>query len=416
MTRFHFREVFHAVGHGLFAAGVLYLGRPRTCFYWVFDCGSRSKHNYLERELHLFATMLNGESIRLFCISHFDEDHINGARHLLEKHRVDTLILPYFPLVERIQIAVSMSRISADYLQFLVDPAGYLFGIAGDNLGQIIFIMGGGNPTNDAESPEPQRYSADNFNLNIPNAEEPDEPLAGDPDGVSDPATSEKVFLLSHSKPVTVGSVWEFVFFNEHSPEDRLRPLREAVISILKSHANRDGSFRARQMLPELKKLYSEDLGSSGKDKNRISLVSYSGPLLSSGLVGWRSEGYITDAPNSYRWHDWNRPHLITHKFSTLHTGDFLLTSMPKLLAMRAHFGVVRWSRIVVTQIPHHGSKGAWFDGAATHFEHELSVFSSGRGSTSFPAKTVIDDLQTRTPIFVNEYQRFGLSGHLEVP
>jgi hypothetical protein len=89
---------------------------------------------------------------------------------------------------------------------------------------------------------------------------------------------------------------------------------------------------------------------------------------------------------------------------------------MPKLQAMRAHFGAARWRRTAVMQIPHHGSKGAWFDGAAAHFEHELSVFSSRRASTSFPAKTVITDLQNRTPIFVNEYQRFGSSGQLDVP
>jgi hypothetical protein len=416
MTHFRFREIFHAVGHGLFITGTLCRRQPTSRFYWVFDCGSISKQAYLDRELQLFARQLNGNSIGLFCISHFDEDHIKGARQLLEEQPVETLVLPYFPLVERIQIAVSLSRVSTDYLQFLVDPAGYLFGIAGDNLGQIIFIMGGGGPPSDAENPEPRHPSPDSFNLDVPNFEEPDEPLGVDLNGLADSATSGKIHLLSHSKPITVGSIWEFVFYNEHSPEDQLRPLRDAVIGILRSHKKTDGSFRARQMLLELKKLYSGYLGSSGKERNRISLVSYSGPLPSSGIKGWNSGGYIMDAGKSFWSHERNRPRFDTHKSSTIYTGDFLLTSMSKLQKLRSHCGLGRWSRIAVAQIPHHGSNGAWFDGAAAEFQHQLSVFSSSRSSMSFPAKTVIDDLQTRSPIFVNEYQRFGFSGHLWLP
>lgn len=416
MTHFHSREVFHAVGQGLFTAGALYRGQPTSRFYWVFDCGSRSKHDYLDRELHLFGRKVKGDSIRLFCISHFDEDHINGARHLLEKQRVDTLILPYLPLVERIQIALTPPRPSSDYLRFLVDPAGYLFGIEGSNLGQIIFIMGGGQSPPDPENPGSKAVSPENWNLDVPDPTGPDEVWDEDLHGISDPSASPPVFVLDHSEPFSVGSVWEFVFYNEHSPSGRLTPLRGPVIDILKSHRKKDGSFNGSQMLPRLRELYSQYLGSSAKARNRISLVAYSGPLLANGTAGWRSGGYLTTASDSSFWHGWNRHHFCSQKFSTLYTGDFLLTEMFKLQAMRNHFGTVRWSRIAVMQIPHHGSKGAWFDRAATHFEHELSVFSSRRSSRSFPAKTVVDDLRDRTPIFVNEYQRFGLSGHFDVP
>jgi hypothetical protein len=381
----------------------------------VFDCGSKSKRDYLDRELQWFARRLSGRRIRLFCISHFDEDHINGARYLLQKQHVNTLILPYFPLVERIQIAITPPRPSHDYLRFLVDPAGYLFGVAGDNLDQIIFIMGGQSPA-DPQTPGPEGVSPDDWSLDFPDPKQPDGVSDEDLHGVSDPLAAPNVLVVDHSQPFTVSGVWEFVFYNEFSPEDRLRPLRDSVVNILRSHKKSDGSFNAKQMLPELTELYSAHLGGSAKEKNRISLVLYAGPLLSSGINGCRSSGYITIPSYSSWWHGWNRPRFGLYKFSTLYTGDFLLTSMPKLQAMRAHFDAQRWTRIAVMQIPHHGSKGAWFPGAGDHFQHELSVFSSRRASPSFPARTVIDDLQERTPIFVNEYQRFASSGYLEVP
>jgi hypothetical protein len=416
MTRFYFREVFHAVGHGLFTAGALYRNRPPTSFCWVFDCGSKSKRAHLDRELHLFARSLTGECIRLFCISHFDEDHINGARLILEKHRIDRLILPYFPLVERIQIALTTPRISSGYLQFLVDPAGYLFGIAGANLGEIIFIMGGGQPASEPENLGPQNVSPENWNFDVPDSTTPEGISDEDLRGSSTRSPVSRVLVINHSAPFIIGKVWEFVFYNEYSPPDRLRPLREAVIAILGSHKRNDGSFNARQMLPELRKLYSEKLGDSGRQKNRISLVVYSGPLLSNRIAGWRAGGFITPIGTSFPWHGWTRSRFCTAKFSTLHTGDFLLTNLLKLQAMKSHFGNLRWSSLAVIQIPHHGSKSAWFTGAGGHLQHELSVFSSPQGSTSFPAKAVLNDLQARTTsILVNECQRFGFYCSVDV-
>lgn len=413
---------FQAVGQGLFASGHLEDVELRRRFHWVFDCGTSSRRAYLQREINRFQSVLSGATIDLFCLSHFDEDHINGARELLSKHRVEVLVMPYFPLVERMQIALATSGLSDDYLQFLVDPAGYMFAAAGDNLGEVILITGGGEPsagdeegtqTNPSNSPE------EPWTLHHPDTKSGDRPADEDMHGVSEPVSRRPVRLYSDQAPFTVGGAWEFLFYNERISEPKVSELRTEVAEIIKKHRKPDGSFDGNGLLRELKPLYVRKFGSSGPAKNRISLVTYSGPIESHRGRRSHLRGYLhpvdIEAPFFCDWGPWWPRHANHPKVSIGYFGDFPLTTPARVRDVRRHFGRLRWNRLQIIQVPHHGSSHSWYDGASGEFHHEVSVISSSRDSRDHPSQSVLDDLNTHGVVLVNEMQRAVFCGHFQI-
>jgi hypothetical protein len=177
-----------------FTSGRLIRSSDRQMFHWVFDCGSLSKREYLEREIQRYEGFLNGERIKLFCLSHFDEDHLNGARRILQPHRIDILVLPYVPLVERMLLATQNPNISSAFLSFLADPVAYLFSVQEGNLGQIIFITGGPAPE-EQQSREPEYNPEGEWTFKIPPPDSSNE----------SPGDEVNPTVSGHSKPATSG-------------------------------------------------------------------------------------------------------------------------------------------------------------------------------------------------------------------
>lgn len=421
MTDVIYQYYFHAVGQGLFAAGHLRDGQNQRRFNWVFDCGTSSRRSYLQRELGLFRNGMAADPIHLFCLSHFDEDHINGARELLSAQRVDTLVMPYFPLAERLLIALGTPDLSDEYLSFLVDPAGYMYATAGDNLGEVIFITGGNPPANEIEEETPAvDPENDGWDFRPPNTKVREAPEAEDLHGVSEQTSWKTVRVYSHEKPFTAGNFWEFMFYNEHIPDTKAAALRQEVADIVGKHRRNDGSFDGVELLREIKPLYARKFGKSGADKNKISLVVYSGPVHRPKIRGF--ENYRTlipvGMPSPYR-PDW-RPWLVTlpRKFqvSIGYFGDFPLTCIERVKKIRKHFGLNRWNRLEVIQVPHHGSEHSWYDCASAEFSHHASVFSSARVSKNHPSQSVLDDLATHGVVLVHELQRAAFCGAVFFP
>jgi hypothetical protein len=415
MTEVFYQYYFHAVGQGLFAAGHLRDREHRRRFNWVFDSGTSSRRTYLQRELGKFRGGLDTDPIHLFCLSHFDEDHINGARELLALQRVDTLAMPYFPLVERILIALGSPGLSDDYLSFLVDPAGYMYAVAGENLGEVIFIAGGTPPAAEAgEVPRDITPDDDGWDFRPPHTKAPEPPANEDIHGVSERNTWRAVRVYGHQKPFTVGNFWEFMFYNEHAPEPKLMRLREAIVDLVTKHRRPDGSFNGVELLRDVKPLYTRAFGKGGYDKNRISLVVYSGPIPRPKMSGSINCGELipVDQPRQSRRHF--QFFLDTYgKFqvSIGYFGDFPLTSEERLKKVRKHYGFGRWRRLEVVQVPHHGSEYSWYPGASASFTHHASVISSARVSEHHPSQAVLDDLATHGVVLVHELQRAAFWG-----
>ncbi len=415
MRHLLFDYSFRAVGQGLFATGALSRSDRKDCFYWIFDCGTHSKQKYLQREIASFRFTLRKSSIDLFCLSHFDEDHINGARDLLGLQRVEVLAIPYFPLIERLQIALETPNLSENYLRYLVDPAGYMFAAAGDNLGEVIMIAGGPEPPEQGEEPIPNDNDDDPLDLHPPDTKMREPPPNEDLHGVSPSDSWRPVRVYTHEKPFKVGRQWEFMFFNEHVPSADLAGLRKQVVELLRKFRRDDGSFDGVELLRELKPIYAAQFGSSGPSKNKISLVTYSGPIGSSSIdhscIG-ASLFPIASQRSFPHYHCFARgePPL---KVAVTYFGDFPLDDEDRLQAIQRHFQRWRWSRIDVIQIPHHGSRRSWFKGAAAGFSNGVSIISSRRVSKKHPSEMVLDDLNTHGVMLVNERQGAALSGHI---
>ena len=419
MIDVHFRYSFHPIGQGLFSTGQLDDSNSPRRFDWIFDCGTSSSMQYLQQQIAEFSKFLAGNRISLACLSHFDKDHVNGARELLSFHRVDTLVLPYFPLVERMAIAIWEPEVSEDYLRFLIDPAGYMYAIAGDNLGNVILIAGGNSPPEQGEEPErPNVPDDDNWDFRPPDTKLP-EPLAPeDLYGLSDPGSSRPVRVYGHEKPFTVGGIWEFMFYNEHRPDKKIDALRVDVANILRKFRKPDGlTFYGEQLVDHLKQLYDREFGKSGYARNRISLVAYSGPIFRADLENQCISGVVESQglrslpwPHAYHLLYSAKPYC---KISIGYFGDFPLTTPLRLGSVRKHFGYRRWSWLEVVQIPHHGSHHSWYKGASSEFEHQASVISSARLSRDHPSDEVLDDLRGRGIMLVNELQGAGFIGHV---
>ena len=70
-----------------------------SAFRFVYDCGSRNE-TALEKEIN--NVFDENETIDLLFISHFDYDHVNGIKHLLNQCHVEAVALPYLEDCEKI--------------------------------------------------------------------------------------------------------------------------------------------------------------------------------------------------------------------------------------------------------------------------------------------------------------------------
>lgn len=82
-----FKRVFHPVGQGAFFTETFFNKEEGYGSTIVYDCGSISSKELLYREIDNFKN--EHKSFNILFISHFDADHVNGLKRLLEKDVID---------------------------------------------------------------------------------------------------------------------------------------------------------------------------------------------------------------------------------------------------------------------------------------------------------------------------------------
>ncbi|MCL6445189.1 MAG: MBL fold metallo-hydrolase, partial [Alicyclobacillus sp.] len=136
-----FVETFHPVGQGLFYSGCI-----GGSFNFVYDCGSTSQAKKLKQAIVRYKKDVT--KIHLLIISHFDKDHISGLDDLLANLELDSVVMPYVNILERILCILSSNLRSRWYRDFLVDPVEYL---RSKGAKRIVFILpgdvGGADPS-----------------------------------------------------------------------------------------------------------------------------------------------------------------------------------------------------------------------------------------------------------------------------
>ena len=392
---------FHPVGQGLFSSGFIKNSDTFEEFHWVFDCGSESK-GHPKPEVRAYMLSNGLLPIDMFCISHYDEDHVKGARRLLRACGAKIIILPYLSLHQRITLAVSRNA-SGPFLRFLVDPASFVLSLAGPG-SRLIFIQGGGGEIGgeDKNLDEPDLgppdlvrddFSESDFHSAVPEdygaIQEPD--LANRIEIITD-----RVRLLTFAG--TSNDVWEFCFYNWDQPKKVPQNLTRDVTAILNRTRLPKNRFKT-VTIRELRDYYAIHYGTNspigkavltGEPANRISLVMYSGPT----------------SPSSAS----TIPAFVSNP-ALLCTGDIYLHNANRTTAIKRHFGTPRWQRIGVLQVPHHGAKANWYHGSATSWNHSVSVFSYGiPNSYKHPHPMVLNDLSMRIPMHVTQFSGWGFN------
>ena len=410
----HSYNQFHAAGHGTFFSGQLSLTRNgEVDFLWVYDCGSDKSliMNTLVQDLRTHAKT---DLINMLCLSHFDDDHVNGLLELLRVFRVDRLFLPYLPFKRRLQIACEIDPTKAvgmDTLLFTLDPSGFLAssGFA-DRVKSIVLVQGGrksrGNPSTDIDD----LPMGPPHNEEVPSENPVDATQVG---GEYAPllvgGKRPWVAHVSHATPITWRqTLWEFVFYNKELKNGRA-PAHgvslatvQAQVKVLLGTVNlmKRPTLATAKWRDDLRDCYVHNFGTASKRKNDISLCVLSRPLAMEKIAQCQLFGQPFAGLGCAHT---LVPVTDESKSGLLLTGDITI-NVKRLVAMKAHFNSARWNDIHVMQIPHHGSKDSWKTGCSGGCHHQYSVFCVPDVNPSGlrPHHSVVTDLAGRHPLYAN--------------
>lgn len=411
----HVEYHFHPVGQGLLHSGILRQGR-RKPFGWVYDCGTRSSQTDLEVELNLIPTALSaaggGATLGLVTLSHFDQDHVSGLVHLLGIVQIEILLLPFLPLWQRLWIAAAADSLDADFLTFLIDPAGYVLNAAaaaGKPPPRIVFVEASdpnappgapasprsGSGPEDAIGEDPDRRDRDPPR----DRKQPD----GTPDGASDGDRPMQLRLETDPAPniiageiagltggnfgvaeflkvesvLEIDGLWEFVPCNDAGQVKQCPAGFPATIEpLVKALLEAPDEAARKTAFDRLKAAYTKTFGATGYRKNVISLFLYAGPVPDPTAAGF----WTGQVARGGRAASWNRDNsrLARNRFALLFTGDGFLSTKPRRDAFSDFYRPYRrLERSAVFQVMHHGAQLNSSEEVAPLVAPSASIFSS---------------------------------------
>lgn len=421
----HSYNQFHAAGHGTFFSGCLSIENTRDEnreFLWVYDCGSKrpliiptlitDMRDRALRKHRMRRTVLNTNHIGLLCISHFDNDHVNGLIELLGTFTVDILALPYLPFDVRLAIICNLADenpANMEAARFALDPGGYLAlrGLRG-RINRIVMVKGGGAsampPGEAPPAPPLPRPGGEDAEGDVPRSLRlaiGTKPMVEDEHYDSSTGMGAVTDTLDHSNAgVVEGGHWEFVFFNKNLPSGRpritkvpLQDVQKEIAGIVQNYELSEGTPPPGMDLGSLlRQCYDNHFGKYPIDRNDISLCVLSRPLYSPSI----SQCSLWESPQS----GLGSCHALIpapppSRSGLLLTGDIKLDT-DTLDAMKRHFGS-RWKEVWVMQIPHHGSKHSWTAPIAAMCPHQYGVLCvpDTNAGGHHPHATVLADLES---------------------
>jgi glyoxylase-like metal-dependent hydrolase (beta-lactamase superfamily II) len=392
------------VGQGLFSSG--YIVRPKASpLSWVYDCGTTSKDKFLDIALHEFRklqTKVGNGLIHVAVISHFDKDHISGFVRLIQHSPINTLLLPYVPLWQRLLMAIEQNLDATDpRFAFFVDPVAYFYAVEGSQIGQIAFVPPAGPddapPGPPDVGPEGPRETIDG-DLTVEWGEAP-------PASQGDPATEPKVKgqarFLKHGGRILSPMLWEFVPYNDAQMAPMATPAFSAAVAPLLDCLKNDVTKRA-QALIDIKVLYDKTFGSSSKQRNIVSLFLYSGPVDNRQVL----KTFIA----SHNVH----PSATTTRFGQMYTGDAFLDTGARFDRFKRYYsGGNRLGKAGLLQVMHHGARKNWHKGIADQLEPVVSLFSSDPGHRGYkhPHAKVLREFWPYHPVQIDTLTGFHFKG-----
>lgn len=396
----HFRHYFDAAGHGTFFWGKVNEEGDVDTFTWIYDCGSLRK-SHLKGLIQQFAERMAGkETIDLVCLSHFDSDHVSGLDIVLEKFRIDTLLLPYVPLEVRLRRASELTEEqpgSARLAAYTLDPVLYLEQRDwGERISRIALIQGRrpGDEIvelNREPPPPPADFEAAR---SVPRralrrpAGRPLDEEHGYSGGHG--RLSSRVEVHSDAQPWSVDDIYEFLFYSKAWPNDQapasgvsIAGVAEEVRDLILDYHLTGSDTPDPGWLDALKVLYGKHFGHTYKRRNEICLCVYAEALVAQDVepcaLFTQSESSTLRLPLGSQG-----------RRGVLLTGDAYLNPS-ELNNLLTHLGDRR-HKLAIMQIPHHGSDNNWSPGNAVQCGAESYVICAP-GTTKHPGEVVRQDL-----------------------
>ncbi|MDP9838640.1 hypothetical protein J2T09_003412 [Neorhizobium huautlense] len=354
------------VGQGLFSTGAIVTENGRR-FNWTYDCGTTSSDLLLMDAIssaHQQRWLLGLSAIDLAVLSHFDKDHISGFSRLVRSASIRVILLPYLTPLQRLVLALQQG-LSADdgEFGFYVDPVGYLQGLDGGDIGEIIFVLPSGpddSPTPPPMDPRPDPEGPEE----LPVKYQYDEPPEEADRELFEISASARVRYLKRGGTISVPFFWEFLPYNDASMLPKItKTFRSRASKLVQDMLNMP-SARAKT-LAKLKALY-ETVFRGSVDRNIISLFVYSGPLDPAATLKWLGSSQPVGLSGG------------STRFAQMYTGDGSLGAGRQLLDFDNHYRPYgRLDRAGILQVMHHGAEGNWHAGLASFLNPAASIFSS---------------------------------------
>lgn len=357
---------FNKAGQGSFYTGYFKQIHTDSRFSVVYDCGTNSMNKeYIRKAIWKFKANLlkdHSNTLDLFMISHFDSDHVNEVKTLLDKLTAcDTIVLPYLYPHERLVVYLDQvakgQQVTGDYIRFLINPVGFLtqFG----NVRQIIFISGGDDNNagiiNNPDRPQGPLFRPQDIRDDAPLEGNDKEIKAGRlpedefPELQYFKQSFDQVFICQDDCRYFINGVWYFYFYNKRCTEKKLiEAFKKKVAKAFPTFKNVGNDIDELKSLfakkARLIKLYRDVF--KEENLNPTSLVVLHGPYTQRKVEGWR-------IPRKQHYYFPGRNRMAG--FSTLLTGDLYLKGIVWSPYIKAQY-----EKISVIQIPHHGSSKKW--------------------------------------------------------
>lgn len=383
------------VGQGLFHYGSI------NEFNYIYDCGG-SKEKYLSNALNNFYMNCIDENINLLIISHFHDDHVRGLDSLFENKTVETVILPYISMEERLFLSFKKGYTN---FELLANPALYFFN---KGVKQVIIInqndQGGKLDRGNEDTPKPNddEILKLDFKLMEPDKQLKDQLLDESPDLKE---YNSKLLVYNHFGTVRLGVNWIFKFFNLSRNYSEIQNFKKMIRDILKTDLVNSNQLKnllyKKEDRVKIKKCYDQLKGNF----NNTSLCCFHSPinvkyseLRIKNINEWI---YFPRISRSY-FNEFKRFYPVGHMLS----GDIsLLRNAYKEFI--DHYQLYL-SLIGIFLLPHHGSVKNWNKKLLQAMKYKIFWVASAGISNKFshPGLSVIEDILSYDHYFLysNEF------------
>lgn len=380
---------FKPVGQGLFYTGSLMGGR----YNFVFDCGTLNDKSYIERQIDDYIYSLYDcvgfkPTIEFVVISHLHLDHYKGLYYLLQRCDVKQIILPYLgndANLIRATLAFSIFGYSERLALMENDDDERVF------LLHFMSALFNVDDNSDFSDFSDYREKVAFINKELEGA---DVNTWHENDRIYSMATRIIPGCKDHN-------YWHFSFIQSGATATKLSELSDkleatfgklnnaALIQLLRNSSNH---------VEEMRKIYEAVFG-KGNLLNLTSIVLVHFPLYMKRRCILRKDYYI----NQYIKH-LNlriRPSVATASHNaivSLLTGDAMIDQV----VAKKIFSIIKNRKILILQVPHHGSKDNWNAIVINNITATNNVIPFGYGNNSnLPSAATVDYMINHSIMYV---------------